>query len=266
MGLAVTRLFYYPVKSLGGIETDRLEISRRGPRFDREWVVTGPGGDFLTQRQHPRMCLISCSLSAQTLRLSCDGRQDLDIRLERSGRTRVTVSVWGDACRAFDEGDAAAGWLSAFLGTPCRLARIDPVFRRPLEDGYRRPGDWTAFADGFPLLAVTEESLADLGRRAGKAFEAERFRPNIVLKGAPAWDEDAWKALRAGSLTLRAAKPCSRCSIPTLDPRTAQAGPEPLRTLAGFRRKEGAVLFGMNLVPESDGALRVGDPLSPQAE
>ncbi|MBI2362519.1 MAG: MOSC N-terminal beta barrel domain-containing protein [Elusimicrobia bacterium] len=260
--MRVTRLFYYPVKSLGGIETDRLELSRRGPRFDREWVVAGLDGDFLTQRQHPRMCLLSCSMGERSLRISCAGRQDLEIPLAHSEKAGVTVSVWGDSCRAFDEGDAAAAWLSSFLGAPCRLARVDPGFRRPLEDGYRRPGDWTAFADGFPLLAVTEESLADLGRRAARTFEAERFRPNIVVAGAPAWSEDSWQALRSGDLVLRAAKPCSRCSITTLDPRTGEAGPEPLRTLAGFRRKEGAVLFGVNLVPESDGALRVGDPLT----
>ena len=264
--MRVTRLLYYPVKSLGGVEAARLELSRRGPRFDREWMVVAPSGRFLSQREHPRMALVRVALGPDALTLSAAGRPDLAVPLTAAARPRRGVVVWDDRCEALDEGEAPADWLSGFLSTPCRLVRIAPEFRRPLEDGFRRPGDWTAFADGFPLLAVTEESLADLGRRAGRVFEAERFRPNIVVAGAQAWSEDRWKVLRSGSLVLRAAKPCSRCSITTLDPRSAQGGPEPLRTLAGFRRKEGAVLFGVNLVPESDGALRVGDPLTAQAE
>lgn len=257
--MRVTRLFYHPVKSLAGVETDSLELTRRGPRFDREWMVVDPAGRFVTQRERPRMALVRTAVGAEALTLSAAGLPDLAVPLEARGRPRRGVTVWDDRCEALDEGEAAAGWLSGFLGTPCRLVRIAPGFRRPLEEDARRPGDWTAFADGFPLLAVTEESLEDLGRRAGRAFEAERFRPNIVVGGVPAWSEDGWKSLRAGGLVMRAVKPCERCSITALDPRTAESGPEPLRTLAGFRRKEGAVLFGMNLVPESGGVLNVGD-------
>ncbi|MBI5596039.1 MAG: MOSC domain-containing protein [Elusimicrobia bacterium] len=262
MGLSVSRLFVYPVKSLAGIESDSLSVGFRGPRFDREWVVVGPDGVFLSQRKHPRMCLIACRLAEAALTLSAAGRPDLAVSLEAPGRARVTASVWGDACAALDEGDAAAAWLTAAIGAPCRLARIAPGFRRRLEEPYGRPGDWTAFADGFPLLAVTEESLADLGRRAGRTFEPERFRPNIVVRGGPAWSEDAWSVLRAGGVALRAAKPCERCAITTVDPRTGESGAEPLKTLAGFRRRGGGVLFGMNLVPVSEGVLRVGDALS----
>lgn len=260
--LVVTRLFRYPVKSLAGIEETRLKLTRRGPSLDREWMLVDQSRGFLSQRHLPRMCLVETALSPTVLTLCAPGRDTLLVPLKRLPSPKVRVSVWGEPCDAFDEGNAAADWLSAFLGKPCRLVRIDADFRRPLDAERSRPGDWTAFADGFPLLVAAEESLADLGRRAGREFEVERFRPNIVVRGAEAWAEDGWKYLRRGSLVLRAAKPCERCAITTVDRRTAESGPEPLRTLAAFRRAaDGGVLFGVNLVPENEGALAVGDEL-----
>lgn len=258
----VTRLFRYPVKSLAGIEENRLELSRRGPRYDREWMLVDRAGAFLSQRTLPRMCLVETALSKEALTLGVPGRPPLSVPLERARRVAARVTVWGEACDACDEGDAAADWLSGFLGESCRLVRVDPAFRRPLDPAHSGPGEWTAFADGFPLLAATEESLAELNRRAGRDFEVERFRPNIVVRGCAAWAEDAWKSLRRGRLVMRAVKPCARCAITTVDRRTGETGPEPLRTLAAFRRGTGGgVLFGMNLVPEGDGALALGDEL-----
>ncbi|MBI3296930.1 MAG: MOSC N-terminal beta barrel domain-containing protein [Elusimicrobia bacterium] len=258
----VSRLFRYPVKSLSGLEESALELTARGPRFDREWMLVDGQGLFLSQRKLPRMCLVKTALSPDALTLSAPGLSPLSVLFERAGRARVEATVWDDACRALDEGDAAAAWLSGFLGEPCRLVRVDPDFRRPLDPERSKPGEWTAFADGFPLLAASEESLADLGRRAGRTFEVERFRPNIVVRGGAPWAEDSWRSLRSGALTLRAVKPCSRCAITTVDPKTAETGPEPLRTLAAFRRDDqGRVLFGVNLVPEGPARLSVGDTL-----
>lgn len=252
----VARLFYYPVKSLGGIETKRLELTPRGPKWDREWMVVGPDGRFLSQREHPRMGRVATALEGGSLRLSTGGAS-LSVPFEARGARRRVV-VWDDPCDALDAGDEAAAWLSEFLGTPCRLVRFAPDFRRAVAGGAAE----TAFADGGPVLVVSEESLADLGRRAGRAFEAERFRPNVVVAGTPAWAEDGWTALKADGLTLRSAQACARCAIVGLDPATGAAGPEPLKTLASFRRgAEGGVDFGVYCVPEGAGTLSVGDAL-----
>lgn len=255
--LRVTRLFHYPVKSLAGITIDRLELSPRGPKWDREWMLVDPAGKFLSQRTFPKMARIQPSLTPDSLLLTA-GVSSISVPLASSGPRRKVV-VWKDACDGLDEGDAASSWLSDFLSTPCRLVRIAPDFRRIVHPS----GVWTAFADGGPVLVITEESLADLSRRAGLAFEAERFRPNVVVSGAPAWAEDGWKALTGGGVTLHAAKACSRCAITTLDPVTGEGGPEPLKTLATFRRgSDGGVNFGVYCVPEGDAVLSVGDSLS----
>ncbi|TPW21665.1 MAG: hypothetical protein FD126_456 [Elusimicrobia bacterium] len=222
--LRVTRLFYYPVKSLGGVACDRLELSRRGPKWDREWMVVGPDGAFLSQRALPRMARIQPSLEPDSLRLSA-GAASISVPLRSAGPRRQVV-VWDDPCQALDEGDAAAAWLSDFLGTACRLVRIAPDFKREIP---------------YP----------------------DRFRPNVVVAGAPAWAEDGWKSLRGGGALLHAAKACSRCAITTLDPVTGEGGPEPLKTLASFRRGEdGGVNFGVYCVPEGDAALSVGETLT----
>lgn len=253
----VTRLFHYPVKSLAGVSCDRLELSRRGPKWDREWMLVGPDGKFLSQRTVPKMARIRAAVGADSLILT-SGAASISVALRSSGPRRRVV-VWNDACDALDEGDAVAAWLSDFLGTACRLVRIAPDFRREIP----YPEGWTAFADGGPVLVVTEESLADLGRRAGRPFEAERFRPNVVVSGAAAWAEDDWATLKGEGSLLHAAKACSRCAITTLDPKTGEGGPEPLKTLATFRRgQDGGVDFGVYCVPDGDGALAVGETLT----
>lgn len=253
----VTRLYHYPVKSLAGVAANRLELSPRGPEWDREWMLVDPAGKFLTQRTLPKMARIQPSLEPDSLRLSA-GAASISVPLRSSGPRRKVV-VWEDACEALDEGDAPAAWLSDFLGTQCRLVRIAPDFRRTVHPS----GVWTAFADGGPVLVVSEESLADLGRRAGRVFEVERFRPNVVVSGGAPWTEDGWTTLTAGGLVMAAAKACSRCAIVTLDPRTGAGGPEPLKTLAAFRRgADGGVDFGIYCVPSGDGALSVGDELT----
>ena len=253
----MTRLFYYPVKSLAGVETRTLQLTRRGPAWDREWMLVDAAGTFLSQRTLPRMCLLRTALEKDALRLEFPGASPLRVSLGLEGKPRRRVVVWDEGGDAFDEGDAAAGRLSAFLAAPCRLVRFAPGFSRR---------EHAAFADDHPLLVVNAASLADLGRRAGRDFEAERFRPNIVVTGAPAWSEDGWTTLARKGLVLRAAKPCARCAITTVDPATGERGPEPLKTLASFRRgADGDVLFGVNCAPEAAGRLRVGDELETSA-
>jgi uncharacterized protein YcbX len=156
-------------------------------------------------------------------------------------------------------------WLTDQLGTPCRLVHQPTESVRPLATGRSRGGEHVSLADAYPYLLTTEASLSDLNQRLDRPVGMERFRPNLVVEGATPWSEDGWQRLQIGAVTFRVAKPCERCRVTTVDPDTGETGPEPLRTLATFRRHGDGVVFGVNLVAETNGPLRLGDPVTPLA-
>jgi uncharacterized protein YcbX len=178
---------------------------------------------------------------------------------------RREVAIWRDRCDAIDQGDAAAEWASAFLGASCRLVRIADDTVRPVDRDFAvSEGDQVGFADGYPFLLTTEESLADLNDRMAQALPMDRFRPNIVISGFEPFAEDDWRRIRIGEIAFAVVKPCARCPITTTDQATAKRGQEPLRTLATYRQVPGkGVMFGQNLIHESTGIIRVGDPVAP---
>jgi uncharacterized protein YcbX len=133
---------------------------------------------------------------------------------------------------------------------------------RGVDPDYGQVGDEVSFADGFPLLLISEASLADLNGRLETPVSMRRFRPNLVVDGERAYAEDQWRRIRVGDVEFEGAKNCSRCVFTTIDPDTGVKDPtrEPLRTLGGYRRKpQGGVYFGQNLIPRSGGAIHVGD-------
>jgi MOSC domain-containing protein len=213
-------------------------------------------GRFLTQRTLPRMSLVSVAVDGGVLRLDAPGADALEVPLRPEAGERRAVDVWGDRCEALSLGDAPARWLTGFLGVACGLVYMPDATVRATNPAYG-PGR-VGFADAFPFLLTSTTSLAALAQRGG-AVPMERFRPNIVVKGAEPFAEDGWARLRIGAVTFRVAKPCVRCAITTVDPDVgAVAGVEPLRTLATFRRSGDGVLFGMNLVHETGGVIEVG--------
>jgi hypothetical protein len=259
--LEVLELHAYPVKSFGGIALRQSEVLRRGLRWDREWMVVDASGRFLTQRQLPRMALVSTCIDGAGLVLTAPAMPALQLPLEASGGP-LTVTVWRDTVVADAVGAEADGWLSSFLGLSCRLVRFPAASSRPVDPAYGRAGDETAFADGFPLLLASEGSLAELNRRLARTVPMARFRPNLVVAGAEPFAEDAWRRIRVGGVDFRVAKPCSRCLITTVDPERGEVdGDEPLRALARFRERGNKVYFGQNVIPDGEGLVRVGDPV-----
>ena len=266
--LVLTRLYVYPVKSCRGLALRESRLDAYGLAHDREWMIVDPGGRFLTQREHPRMARIAPALTDEGLELRAPGISPLVLPWpgERGDRGLRRVRIWRDEVWAVDEGDEAAGWLSAVLGIPCRLVRRDPGFVRRVPASYAISSeDRVGFADGFPLLLISQASLDDLNARLSRSVGMERFRPNLVVAGCDPYEEDTWKVLRINEVTLHAVKPCSRCTIPTVDPETGERDPrgEPLLTLTRYRRgADGKVYLGQNLVHEpKEGTLRVGDPV-----
>jgi len=259
----IAALNVYPVKSCRGIDLDSARVAARGlvavtaaqSVGDREWMIVGPDGHFVTQRDDPRLALIRTSLAPDALVLSAAGVAPLAVPLESPGGTAREVVVWDSRVPANDAGDAAARWLSCVLGTGVRLVRFDPAYRRRCNPVYAgNSGAHTGFADGYPLLVIGEASLADLNRRlVAKGIPAlpmNRFRPNIVIAGLEPYDEDHIDTLVADGITMKLVKPCTRCRITTTDQDSGQVGTEPLATLAGYRMHAGlaGVTFGMNAI------------------
>lgn len=270
----VTELCLYPVKGLRGCAVPALEFDELGPVGDRRFLIVEPDGRCLTQRTQPHLATITPVLTADTLTLQAPGAGTIAVaRRPEATAPHLQVSVWAShGLVAEDCGAEAAHWLSTVLATPCRLVRAGPAFARPVLKPAAQAGDRHAFADAVPVLLANAASLAALNDRLLARGEApvpmDRFRANLVVDGGAPFAEDGWARLRAGPLTLRSAGPCTRCIVTTTDQRTgARTGPEPLRTLATFRRDPAApheVAFGLNLIHETPaGTLRVGDPVTP---
>ncbi len=271
----IARLCVYPVKSCAGIEMQQALLTDTGLAWDRAWMVTDAQGHCLTQRTLPRMALVQPRLQPQegALLLHAPGQPTLSVPLAPSGACRE-VQVWDDRVQALDAGEDAASWFSTFLGQPCRLVRFDPAGRRLAS------ADWTAglqapfqFADAFPLMVTSMAALEVINAHLAKTGEAavgmERFRPNLVLGGVDAHEEDwldllhipkesAWEvgatAHSRAPVQLLLTKPCVRCPIPDIDPASAQPGTQVGDALRRYRqdaRMGGAVTFGMNAVVRS---------------
>jgi uncharacterized protein YcbX len=260
----LSEITLYPIKSCAGIALRAATLTRAGLTVgsisDREWMLVDPAGLFLSQREHPRMALIAPQLtepglSVQTLQVDAPGMAPLQIELEWPDvAARATVQIWDDQVIAFDCGAASAAWFSEALGTACRLVRFDPACGRQASAAWTGAvAAPTRFSDGFPLLVIGAASLLDLNQKllaAGReALPMNRFRPNLVLDGIEAFDEDVAESFRLGAMLLRPVKPCARCTIPSLDQATGQVGPDPLDLLRSYRSKpelDGAICFGMN--------------------
>lgn len=269
MKATIRALNLYPIKGCRGVALRAARLAATGLEHeeigDREWVVVDEHGEFLSQRELPRMALIETRLTGTSMLLKAPGMLQLEVPYESEGEV-VRVRVWDDTVSAVTQGEIADAWFTSFLGRPARLVRFDPEGRRLSNHRYTGKHDAPyKFADAFALLVTGQASLDDfnarLARQGHAAIAMERFRPNVVLDGLPAFDEDYVKTLRVDGATLRVVKPCARCTVPGVDPATGEASSVVPDLLATYRRRENGVMFGVNaIVVEGAGAwLAVGD-------
>jgi uncharacterized protein len=258
MSLTLSAIYIYPVKSCAGIALTAAQLNDWGLKFDRNWLVVTSTGRFLTQREVPKLALVETAIDAEKLHLSAPGQTKLSVPLsEYSGET-IPVEIWRDRCEAVDQGEAAGSWFSHFLEQECRLVRIGNRYDRPIEPNYGAQGQ-VSFADAYPLLLISEASLADLNQRLPESLPMDRFRPNLVVSGCDPYAEDTWQQIQIHQTCFDIVKPCTRCVITTTDQTTGtRAGAEPLKTLATYRKVKNGVIFGQNLVHQSNGDIQVG--------
>lgn len=255
----VSELNIYPIKSCRGLSLPSAEVEERGFRFDRSWMLTDESGIFLSQRKVPAMALVEVALGSGQMTVAAPGMDRLVIPMDPEPAAPVQTTIWRDVVQAHPYDEQTDLWFSAFLGLPCHLVKFNTQVRRIVDTRYANRGEHTAFSDGYPFLAISEASLADLNSRLERPLPMNRFRPNIVLSGCEAFAEDTWRAFRIGPVTFRAAKPCARCRITTIDQLTGMPAEEPLRTLSLYRSRGSSVLFGQNLLHSGSGSIAVGD-------
>ncbi len=265
--IKVTGLTIYPVKSLAGISLQTSELDSMGLKFDRRWMLVSPDGMFLTQRRFPQMALVSTSLINGQVTLSMDGKEDHAVPEISVDAKTMDVRIWKDTVTAQRVGDESDAWLSDALGFDCHLVHIADNEVRQCSLDYAEEGDRTGFADAFPILVISEESLNDLNNKLGNKDKdpvpMKRFRPNIIVSGCEAFAEDTWKSLTIGEIPMSGIKLCDRCILTTVDPKTGKrTGKEPLETLGEYRKWDNNVYFGMNIIHKQMGALNVSDEVT----
>lgn len=257
--IALSQLIIYPIKSCRGHQTGVSTVERAGLEDDRRMMVVTPGGDFLTQRDHPRLALVTPSIAGEELTLTAPEMDALSLPIRKTGQT-FPVDIWGSRnVDTIDQGEAPAEWFSRHLGASVRLVHIADGTVRTINEKYAvNDHDHTAFADGYPILLASEEGLADLNSRLETPLPMNRFRPNLVVKGSEPFAEDSWKRIRAGDVEMAVVKPCVRCVVTTIDKETLEKSKEPLKTLASYRTWEGGAIFGQNVIPITEGRLELG--------
>jgi len=271
----LTEINLYPIKSCAGISLREATLTNAGLMsdfiYDSEWMVVDAQGQFMSQRDYPKMALIAPRIKGDTIELRAPGMLRLELPLDLPDPDEapsLEVRIWDDAVKAYDCDDTTAAWFSNAIGVPCRLVRFHANAKRLAS------AEWTGdvqaptlFSDGFPVLVISQASLDDLNQKllaqGREALPMNRFRPNIVIGDVGAFEEDYASSLRIGDTLLKPVKPCERCNMPSVDQSTGLAGDDPLDVLQTYRsnpKLDGAITFGMNaIVLEGDGQmLRVG--------
>jgi uncharacterized protein YcbX len=263
--ITLSALYTYPIKSCGRLSHSEIALDARGPVWDRRWMVTDGDGKVITQRELPALALVQPRFENGNLAITAPNMPEMCIPLQREAGEIWRVEVWDDICAAWDEGEELADWFSDYLNVDARLVRMADDFVRPVDPDYAPPNTPVGFADGYPILIVSEASLEELNRhiveRGKTPVPMSRFRPNVVVSGAAAFAEDSWSAVQIGDVILDVVKPCARCVLTTVDQLTGTVPDtaEPLGTLNTFRKQNNKVMFAQNAIHRAPGTLKVGD-------
>ncbi|SKC00171.1 MOSC domain-containing protein [Dyadobacter psychrophilus] len=261
--MRLSEIWIYPVKSLGGIRLKEAKTEERGLQYDRRWLIIDEENTFITQRVFQQMALIDVALEQNGLKIYERNNPENSIKVpyEPVSAQKLSVKIWDDLAEAVTVMNEADAWLSAQLEKNVRLVMMPESTERKADPKYAKNGEIVSFADGYPFLVISQASLDELNSRLEEPISMVRFRPNFVISDTMPFEEDEWKRIRIGELDFEIVKPCARCVLTTVDPTTGQKAPEPLKTLASYRRVNNKVLFGQNMVASNFGVVREGDEL-----
>lgn len=259
MEYKISEIIYYPVKSLGAISVPEIKLDRFGIQNDRRFMLVDQGANFVSQRKHPRLSLISANLKVDGLVVSGDELGELFFPYDAFIHD-VDVQVWSDVVSAKFIDPRFSAKLSDWLGMPVRMVYMEDSAVRQVDREFFEQDQNVSFADAFPLLLTNTASLKDLNEKLDQGVPMGRFRPNIVFEGDKAFQEDGWRRVSIGGIDFDLVKPCSRCGMTTINEK-GELEKEPLKTLASYRKNDFGVCFGQNIVHLAHGTLKVGDVL-----
>jgi uncharacterized protein YcbX len=259
--LQVSELFIYPIKSLGGIAVSSAVVTDRGFQYDRRWMLVDKNNEFMTQREFAEMALLQTEILEDGLKVYHKKKEtNIIIPFEPEGET-ISVQVWSDTCKGIVVGKKANEWFSDVLGKHCRLIYMPDATKRRVDGRYALNKEITNFSDGYPFMMIGQSSLDDLNSRLEEKLPINRFRPNIVVTGGTAYEEDGWAHFTINDINFYGVKLCARCAITTINQDNIKQGKEPLKTLATYRQKNNKIYFGQNLLHHGEGSLHIGDEI-----
>ncbi len=258
--LALQSISVYPIKSSSGIHLSNSWVEELGLSFDRRFIVANANGEMFTARTEPRLCLIQANLTSTGINITAPGMPILSIEYAKFSSEYQSVTVWKSDIKGQIAAEHYNQWFSRYLEQPCQLL----FFGENSERYVKNKNSQVGFADGYPILLISQQSLAQLNQKLGanNRVTMSQFRPNLVVDGCDGFAEDTWKHIRIGEVEFEVTSPCSRCIFTTINPETAETNKlqEPLTTLKTFRQVEdGDVMFGQNLVPLNQGQIKLGD-------
>ncbi|MCG3733026.1 hybrid-cluster NAD(P)-dependent oxidoreductase [Vibrio cincinnatiensis] len=256
----LSKISVYPVKSIGGLSLSSAWVEKQGLLFDRRFMLAFADGGMVTARKYPTMVNIRSVLTPDGLIFSAPNRPSLKVCYQTFKMQPAQAQVWKDCFTAYTTTDEANDWFSDVLGRRVELLFTGEQSHRIRE----KVGSNVSFADGYPVLVISQGSLDELNRRSVETHSMDQFRTNLVVSGTEPFAEDGWKRIRIGEVEFEAVKPCERCILTTVDVEKGEfrASKEPLGTLSQFRANEqGGVFFGQNLIAKNEGMIHVGDEI-----
>ncbi len=263
MNIRLTEVYRYPIKSLRGLSLDTSKVESYGLENDRCMMLVDESGLFISQRKYPQLALIEVRAESNQIKLTDINQSTITVDKNSFSENQMKVDVWGDSCSAFVAIEAVNRWFSKLLQKNVFLVKYDLNNPRASDPDYSESSDIVSFADGFPILLISQGSLDNLNSQLQEPVSMLNFRPNLVVDGCDAFKEDEWKRITIGSVSFDLVKQCSRCVLTTVNPKTGNKDKQgqPLRTLSSYRRSKMGVVFGMNLLPRTLGQIEVGDAL-----
>lgn len=263
--LQISQLFIYPIKSMGGVQIASGEVTDRGLKYDRRWMLVDDKCAFITQREFPQMAVLKLQVDEGCFRVSnhYSKTQDIQIPFKSVEKEEFKVTIWNAVCTAVGSGSQIDEWFSEVLKIKCRLVYMPEESMRPVDttSGYAPKGKSTSFADAYPFLLLGEASVIDLNTRIATPVSVTRFRPNIVFSGGLPYEEDDMVEFKINGISFTGLENCGRCSIIGINQENAVITKEPLKTLAEYRKSNNNIYFGRNLVHSGLGKISVGDEL-----
>ena len=262
--IKIESLHIYPIKSLAGISLRESKVTNRGLAYDRRWMLVDEKNQFISQREHPRLSLLQPEIKNQEMFVHDRSgvKESLAFKLNEPNSEPEQVTIWDDTIPAKPLSDTVNQWFSAYLQASVRLFHMHEESIRQADQRYAMTAnDKVSFADGYPVLLLSEATLNLLNSKLESPLSMDRFRPNVVVSGTTPHEEDTWREINTKKQKLFGVKPCARCTITTIDQDSAKFGKEPLKTLATYRKTGNKVLFGENFIPKEEGMLGVGDEI-----